>query len=247
MVKYLKYFGIIMILSTYGCKKMETVDCETFHQLVAANNVELVNDYLENGMAPNCTINAKVTPLMTAAVYDRTQIIESLIKHKADVNLQTESGWTALLYASENGNLESVKLLLKNGADINKTLKGGENAFLQACFKGHPEVAEYLLKHGADVNVSDNQIGLNGLILASDLGDLNLVKQVLPLTKDINHQNKYGETAFMRAAMKGHYSVLMYLSEKGADKNIKDSFGNDALFYTKKFGHPELEKFLTQK
>lgn len=236
-----------MILSTYGCKKMEPINCESFHQLVAANSTELVNDYLENGFTPNCTINAKVTPLMTAAVYNRTQIIESLLQYKADINLQTESGWTALLYASENGNLESVKLLLEHGADIDKKLKGGENAFIQACFKGHSDVAKYLLKHGADVNNSENEIGLNGLILASDLGDLNLVKQVLPLTKNINHQNKYGETALMRAAIKGHFSVMVYLSENGVDKNIKDSFGNDALFYTKKFNHPELEKFLIQK
>lgn len=236
-----------MILSLLGCKKYKPIDCKDFHQLVASNNIPQVKYHLENNQNVNCTVNANVTPLMTASLYDRINLIQLLIDNGAEINFQTESGWTALLYASENGNFNSVKLLIANGADINKTLKGGENAFIQACFKGHSKIANYLFDNGADVNTPNNEIGLNGLILASNLGNLELVEKVLPKTKDINHANKYGETALMRAAIEGHFDVLKFLIKNGADKELKDNFGNNALFYTQKFEHPEIEEYLTDK
>lgn len=122
-------------------------------------------------------------------------------------------------------------------------LEKGESAFVQALFKQHLEVVKYLVQQGISIEMVNN-IGLNSLIVTSDLGDLELVKLVLPLTDDIDAQNKYGETALMRAAMKGHTAVIAHLLGNGADKSLKDSFDNDALFYTHKFDQPEARQLL---
>lgn len=236
-----------MAFSFFGCKK-ETyvpIECMDFHQLVAKNDINRVEYHLKNGMNPNCIINAGVTPIMTAAVYNRTDVIDFLVSYNAEINKQTDSGWTALLYAAENGNYQTVDLLIKRGANINLRLKGGENALTQACYKGHFKVAKLLLDKGIDVNTSDNEIGLNALIMTSDVGNLELVKTILPLTDNIDHQNKYGETALMRAAMKGHYDVAKYLLEMKSNKAIKDTFGNDALFYANKFDQQRLVELLS--
>jgi ankyrin repeat protein len=236
--------SFLMLLSLFGCKKYKPVSCEDFQQLVAANNVSQVSYHLKNGFNANCEINSGVTPLMTASVYNRTEIIQLLLENNSAIDKQTAAGWSALLYASKNGNYESVKLLLEHKANINLYLKGGENAFIEACSAQHTNVALLLLDNGIDVNTVKNEIGLNGLIVASNFGNLDIVKKVLPKTTDINHQNVYGETALMRATMQGHIEVVKYLLEQGADKKIKDSFNNDALFYAKKFERHELEKIL---
>jgi len=233
-----------MILSIFGCKKYTPVSCEEFQQLVAQNKFSEVEYHLENKFDANCIINSGVTPIMTAALYNRTEIIKLLIKYKAEINKQSESGWTALIYASKNGNYETVKLLLDNKADINLHLKGGENAFTEACSAKQNKVALLLLENGIDVNTIQNEIGLNGLIIVSNFGNIELVKKTLEKTNDINHQNIYGETALMRATMQGHKDVVEYLLEKEAKKDIKDSYKNDALFYAKKFNQPEIYKLL---
>lgn len=234
----------IMILSLFGCKKYKSVTCEEFHQLIAQNKILDVTYHLKNNFNVECEINAGVTPIMTASLYNNIEIINLLLKYKANINKQTQSGWTALLYASKNGNYETVKLLLDNNANINLYLKGGENAFIEACSAQKNKVALLLLERGIDVNTVKNEIGLNGLIVASNFGNLELVKKTLESTDDINHQNAYGETALMRASMQGHKMVVKFLLENGANKLIKDNFNNDALFYSKKFEHPEVYEML---
>ena len=49
------------------------------------------------------------------------EVVEKLIQAGADVNEQTEMGWTPLHLASENGRVEVITALLAAGAD--KTIK----------------------------------------------------------------------------------------------------------------------------
>ncbi|MES2574765.1 MAG: ankyrin repeat domain-containing protein [Bacteroidota bacterium] len=234
----------IMILSLFSCKKYKSITCEDFHQLVAQNNISEVTYHLKNNFNAECEINAGVTPIMTASLYNNTEIINLLLKYKVNINKQTQSGWTALIYASKEGNYETVKLLLDNKANPDLYLKGGENAFIEACSAQQEKVSLLLLERGIDVNTVKNEIGLNGLIVASYFGNLELVKKTLEKTDDINHKNIYGETALMRASMTGNKKVVEFLLEKGANKLIKDKLNNDALFYSKKFEHPEVYKIL---
>ena len=47
------------------------------------------------------------------------QVMELLLKEGADVNIQNNDGWTALMIASDDGHHQVVELLLKEGADVN--------------------------------------------------------------------------------------------------------------------------------
>ena len=47
------------------------------------------------------------------------QVVELLLKEKADPNIQNNDGWTALMVASQNGHHQVVELLLKEKADPN--------------------------------------------------------------------------------------------------------------------------------
>ena len=57
------------------------------------------------------------TPLISAAVFGKTEIARALIEGGADVNLQNNEGSTALHSAAFMCRLEIVEMLLENGAD----------------------------------------------------------------------------------------------------------------------------------
>lgn len=64
------------------------------------------------------------TGLMLAVSHGRMDMVQALLAHGADVNIQDDEGSTALMCASEHGHVEIVKLLLaRPGCDA--TLSDG--------------------------------------------------------------------------------------------------------------------------
>ena len=55
---------------------------------------------------------------MIASRYGHTQIVELLLKGNADVNIQEEQKWTALILACHYNHTKVVELLLKENADV---------------------------------------------------------------------------------------------------------------------------------
>ena len=58
------------------------------------------------------------TVLMHAAFEGEKDIVETLIKNKANLDLQTKIGDTALLRATSRGYTDIVKMLVENGANL---------------------------------------------------------------------------------------------------------------------------------
>src|SRR5688572_23791761 len=59
---------------------------------------------------------------------------------------------------------------------------------------------------------------------AARAGDLARVNAALAKGANIDAKTRYGVTALMFAADKGHTEVVRLLLEKGADTNIQDTF-----------------------
>ncbi len=132
------------------------------------NNLSMVNLLLNRGANPNavCTQFSR-TPLMVAARSGYINIAKALIKHGANVNMQADTGWTALMYAAQS-NYEKpeyktqyryndfIKLLLENGANVNLRSNSGWTAFMVAAGKGNIEAINLLLKHDPDINIVAN-------------------------------------------------------------------------------------------
>lgn len=68
------------------------------------------------------------TPLISAAVFGKTEVALALIEAGADVNLQNNEGSTALTSAAFLCHTEIVKALLENGADKNIRTNAGSTA-----------------------------------------------------------------------------------------------------------------------
>ncbi len=154
--------------------------------------------------------------------------IEVLIQQGAYVDIENESGDTALTGASYCGHKEVVEMLLQNGADVNIKDNKGQTALMMAAGKGHKEIAEMLLEGGADVN-EKSETGDTALIIASYCGHKEVVEMLLQNGADINIQNKSGMTALMWASKKGHLDVVHILLEGGANVRKRDYWHQTAL------------------
>ena len=84
------------------------------------------------------------TPLMRAAKKGFKPIVEILLNSGANVNIKSNSGWTALHNAAEEGYLEIVKLLVKRGGKSGIKNNIGDSPQDVAKENGHEEIVNYL-------------------------------------------------------------------------------------------------------
>ena len=74
----------------------------------------------------------------------------ALIDAKADVNLQSNTGTTAIFWAAQSGHPEIIKLLLAASADGGLAANGGVTPIMIAAKKGHLAVIQLLVAAGCD-------------------------------------------------------------------------------------------------
>jgi hypothetical protein len=108
--------------SSKATKSTVTPPQMDIHTAVITNNLEVVRQHI----AAASDINVKdpfggSSPLISAAVFGKTEIAKALIDAGAGLNLQNNDGSTALHSAAFFCRPEIVKMLLDKGA--NKTLK----------------------------------------------------------------------------------------------------------------------------
>lgn len=103
---------------------------EKGYLLASVESLPITNILLKVGADPNAQNRFGKTALMYAAHMNRPDVMEALLKYKADVNAVTQpidecdmkierSNRTALMYSAENAHPSSMALLVKWGADIN--------------------------------------------------------------------------------------------------------------------------------
>lgn len=88
------------------------------HQAAFEGNIEEVNQHILFGSDLNIKENSTGnSPLITAAVFGKKEVVKALIKAGANVNYQGADGSTALHGAAYFCHVEIVKILLNNGCD----------------------------------------------------------------------------------------------------------------------------------
>jgi uncharacterized protein len=219
----------------------------------AADHAEAVRALLEDGADVNARSasaefakrNAGLTrlslgqwtPLMYAARDNAMNAARVLLEREANVNLADPDGTTALVLAIINYHYDFAAMLLEHGADPNIADSVGMGALYAAVdmntlpwMFGRPEIAqpskitavrliEMLLEHGANPNARLTAVQTQR---AHTDGDPSL---------------GVGSTAFMRAAKAGDAPVMKLLLAHGADPNLVQKNGNNALMLAAGLGY----------
>eukprot|EP00750_Incisomonas_marina_P031580 INCI8242.2.p1 GENE.INCI8242.2~~INCI8242.2.p1 ORF type:complete len:1210 (-),score=258.10 INCI8242.2:56-3685(-) len=99
------------------------------------------------------------TALHSAAQSKDIELAQLLIRHKAEVNVQSRKGTTPLLLAAQEGATNLVKILIDLKADCEIADKHGVTPFYYAASENNVEMAQLLIDHKANVNhVATGQI-----------------------------------------------------------------------------------------
>lgn len=123
---------------------------------VERGDIEQVKALLKAGRDANFKFYGQAA-IHAAVMYDRQEIIQLLLDHSVDVDLQDNGGRTALSIAAQGGRKAIAQLLLSRGANVNHQDAYGMTPLhwaYQFC-NISPDFILFLLDHGANVNLRD--------------------------------------------------------------------------------------------
>jgi ankyrin repeat protein len=83
-------------------------------------------------------------------------MLELLLSHNANVNLQNKKGITALMTASINDCHKLIPYLIKSNANINLRNNNGDSALMIATKEGHYYAFKALIEAGAETDIKNN-------------------------------------------------------------------------------------------
>ena len=134
-----------------------------------------------------------------------------------------------LIQAAERGETETVLQLLQTGADINARDERGRTPVMAATHGNHPETVDALIQRGADINLQDNRRD-NPFLYAGAEGLLAILRLTIEAGADTKLTNRFGGTALIPAAERGHVEVVKeLLTRTDVDVNHVNNLGWTAL------------------
>lgn len=163
--------------------------------------------------------------LQAASFTSLPSIIQLLLAHDADPNLQGGHYTTALCAAAASRRSsapEVTKLLLNGGAKVNMRGSAWGTPLQTASKFGLLTTVELLLEHGADVHAQSDQ-GANALQLASLRGDEQIARLLLDHGADPGATTRWGRSAIGLAAENGCTEVVILLVSKGQREGVYQS------------------------
>ncbi len=166
------------------------------------------------------------TPLMVAARVGNVVTARALIKEGAPVEVKSDQGYTALMWAAEGseGNAETVSALIELGAEIEARSSDGSTPLMICALKGDPKRVKALLDRGADVKARTAR-GDSALMAAATTGKPMNAKLLLDAGADPNAANRDGVTPLALATLSGDPSTVRLLIAHGADVNAANKDG----------------------
>jgi hypothetical protein len=127
--------AMVLVLSACGTKEAKTQSTGTapkvdLHTAVVSDNMEAVKQHIKAGS----DLNVKdpfggSSPLISAAIFGKTEMAKVLLDAGADINFQNNDGSTALHSAAFFCRPEIVKLLIEKKADRSIKNKYGATAY----------------------------------------------------------------------------------------------------------------------
>ncbi|MFN8441603.1 MAG: ankyrin repeat domain-containing protein [Caldilineaceae bacterium] len=134
-----------------------------------------------------------------------------------------------LIVAAETGDTARVRQLLQAGAQINARDERGRTAVMAATHGNQVATVALLIEAGADIDQQDNLLD-NPFLYAGAEGLLEILQLTITAGADTKLTNRYGGTALIPAAERGHVAVVeALLTQTDVDVNHVNRLGWTAL------------------
>ena len=189
------------------------------------------------GRGPQVKDGGGLTPLVFAAREDCLECAKMLLEAGADVNQQTNYGWTALLTATQNKHYHLAAYLLDHGANPNRANKGGWTPLYLATDNRNIESGDYPVRK-PDMDHFDfikllvtKGANVNARICGAASTDKECKGDTTETRTNFTMQWLYedGATPFLRAAQSGDTELMKFLLAHGADPKIMTAHKDSAL------------------
>jgi uncharacterized protein len=134
-----------------------------------------------------------------------------------------------LISAAERGDTAAVLRLIAAGTDINAQDARGRTPVMAATHTNCLETVGALISAGADINIRDD-LNDNPFLYAGAEGLLDILRLLIAAGADTRITNRYGGTALIPAAERGHVAVVeALLTHTDVDINHINNLGWTAL------------------
>ncbi|MFB7835991.1 ankyrin repeat domain-containing protein [Streptomyces sp. NPDC056056] len=134
-----------------------------------------------------------------------------------------------LLAAAARGDTPAVRAALAAGARVEARDRRRRTPLLHAARHDHVDTARVLLAAGADPNAQDDRCDSPWLVTGVT-GGVAMMRTLLPAGPDLGLTNRYGGTALIPAAERGHVAyVRAVLAETAVDVDHVNRLGWTAL------------------
>jgi hypothetical protein len=211
---------------------------------VAVKNLEMIKYLLDNGADPK-NIDAYGNNIFHTLALEFRNIDAAVLigENISDlpnyINMKNNEGYTPLtllifqqikenvLYDDEE--LKMLEFYLACGADTSSVIGSFPGNDLYTILIQR-KVNDYLKILFSNTNKKlPNVFGtMNYVMISIYFNNIEMVPIFIPLVKNINERDEYGQTALHRAAYQNDENLFKILLENGIDKNIKDSDGYTA-------------------
>jgi len=191
---------------------------------------------LAKGADINVTDENGNSPLHWAVYLEQSNIVETLINHKANLDLKGAEGKSALHLAVQQGFISIAKTLLDAGANPNIAAAYGETPVCVAVVHGNAEAVKLLETYHSDFAVHCAEDALFG-IWARGTANVDVAELLLAKGCDVNAKGARGQTplhalldATSRQPQKSdQLQAVQWLLDHKADINAKDQNGKTPL------------------
>jgi len=206
---------------------------------------QILGDFLLNlGVNQASKIQQQLDELLLdSSMQGNLDLVQVLLKFRADVEVRNEKHNTPLMLASFFGKKKVVEFLLKSNANIEARGELGFTPLTFASQEGHNDVVECLLKYSANVQAQSN-VGSTPLGIAALRNNKETVLILLRHNADLNARTCLGNTPLIFAATNGHKDTVEILLDAGADFSITNNEGKTAIDCAQT---PELAEFIKKK
>lgn len=211
-------------------------------------HVKVVSELCRRRCSVSVLDHGGLTPLQLAASLGLTEIVELLVRNRADVDsVMADTGETALHLATAGSYLQTVRVLLERGATVDKQNKEGRTSLMYAAQQSSQQLVLTLLEFGARRDLRDLR-GNTALLLYSHSPDISLpLLDLLSSPSMVNLKNKAGWWPLVALLSSDHQnkkeSVLCLLN-KGADLELRTRTWPGPLFISLLRGETDLASML---